>query len=473
MSREVTTRRTARKPGPEAGLYTYARAAPQERSRIHLRLSQGGEGLLLVNASRAFQLNPSAATMAWLVLEGRSDKEAIALLRRRYRVSLSSASQDFTTFRQQLEGLLGPEGACPIHDLDLEVTPPFGHIPEAPYRMDLALTYHCNCDCSHCYNARPRRYPELDTEHWKEILGRLRQIGVPHICFTGGEATLRRDLPQLVAHANSLGQITGLLSNGRRLSDPAYVNQLAQAGLEHVQVTLESCDPQTHDTMVGARGAWRQTVQGIRNSLARDLFVMTNTTLLAENAEHIADTIDFLAELGVPTVGCNALIYAGSGKTVGTGIPERELASILDIVRRKTEQNDQKLIWYTPTQYCHFDPVQMGLGVKGCTAAMYNMCVEPDGTVIPCQSFYRGLGNVLNDPWESIWNHELAIWLRERHYVPAACQQCALLRECGGGCPLSLPFQEPAAESSFLVEILPERPRARPQLDTEKVETSV
>ena len=87
----------------------------------------------------------------------------------------------------------------------------------------------------------------------------------------------------------------------------------------------------------------------------------------------------------------------------------------------------------------------MQLGVKACTAAAYNMCVEPDGAVIPCQSYYQSIGNLLSDPWEAIWNHELALWLRERRYVPPGCTDCALLAECGGGCPLSLPSLQPTA----------------------------
>jgi radical SAM protein with 4Fe4S-binding SPASM domain len=121
---------------------------------------------------------------------------------------------------------------------------------------------------------------------------------------------------------------------------------------------------------------------------------------------------------------------------VGTGLQEDELTPLLEMARKHTGDNDQRLIWYTPTQYCNFDPMQLELGVKGCTAALYNMCVEPDGRVIPCQSYYQPLGHMLNDPWDSIWNHELSIQLRERRYAPQKCTDCALLPECGGGCPL-------------------------------------
>jgi radical SAM protein with 4Fe4S-binding SPASM domain len=310
--------------------------------------------------------------------------------------------------------------------------------------MDLALTYRCNNDCSHCYNPRgsldrlPSTNNELNTVEWKRIINRLWEIGIPHIVFTGGEPTLRNDLPDLVAYAQSLGQVTGLNTNARRLSDPDYVQQLATAGLDHVQITLESHDPTIHDQMVASHGAWNQTVAGIRNSLSTKLFVMTNSTLLTHNAPYLASTLDFLANLGVPTIGLNALIYSGRGANVGTGLHESALPPLLELAREKIQKNGQRLIWYTPTQYCNFDPVLLDLGVKGCTAALYNMCIEPDGGVIPCQSYYRSLGNLLSEPWDSIWNHELAIYLRERKYVPESCKGCGLLPECGGGCPLIL-----------------------------------
>ena len=214
------------------------------------------------------------------------------------------------------------------------------------------------------------------------------------------------------------------------------MQELVDSGLDHVQITLESHDPNIHDHMVSPRGAWQDTVAGLRNVLGTRLFVMTNTTLLQENSPYLAETLDFLADLAVPTVGLNALIYSGRGTTVGTGLSEAALPPLLEIAREKTDRAGQRLIWYTPTQYCNFDPVQMELGVKGCSAALYNMCIEPDGSVLPCQSYYTSLGNILTDPWESIWHHDLSVSLRERRNLPEKCDTCALLAECGGGCPL-------------------------------------
>jgi radical SAM protein with 4Fe4S-binding SPASM domain len=428
---------------PEAGLYHYRRENAGELARVHLRVDPDGSGLLLVNASRVLRLNPTAAQMAYLALEAVPEPQALRALTARYRLSPAEARSEYAQFTAQLWELARPDGACPVCDLNLEVTAPFRAVPSAPYRMDLALTYRCQNECAHCYNVRPRATAELTTSQWGQALERLWEAGIPHIVFTGGEPTLRPDLPDLVAHAEHLGQITGLNTNGRRLSEPGYAQRLVAAGLDHVQITLEAPDAELHDALVGAPGAWQQTVTGIRQALAAKLHVMTNTTLLRPNSGQLAATLDFLADLGVPTVGLNALIYSGRGATVGTGLNEQELAPLLEVARARTEAHGQKLVWYTPTQYCHFNPVQLDFGVKGCTAALYSMCVEPDGAVIPCQSYYVPVGHVLHDAWPSIWNHPLAISLRERRDVPAACGACTLLPECGGGCPLARAAQSP------------------------------
>ncbi len=438
---------------PSSGLHHYTRETGHERSRIHLRIDPDGHGTLIVNANRILHLNPTAALMTYLVLENVEEKSAIKTIQKKYRVNSSQARGDLLALRQQLSELVRPDGACPIHDLELEIDMPFSARPSAPYRMDLAVTYRCNNDCAHCYNARERDFPELTTGQWFKILDKLWELGVPHIVFTGGEPTLRNDLPELIRHAETHGQITGLNTNARRLADEKYLQKLIEAGLDHVQITVESCDEVIHDQMVGARGAFKQTVRGLKNALASPLYVMTNTTMLKTNVHKIPDTLDFLAELGVPTIGLNALIYSGHGLTVGTGLRENELQPILDIATHKTSEHGQRLIWYTPTQYCEFDPTANNLGVKGCTAALYSMCIESNGNVLPCQSYYQALGNILSDTWDSIWNHKLSVQLRERQNLPSKCSGCTLIAECGGGCPLQ--FENHRTDLDSHKEILP------------------
>lgn len=402
---------------------------------IHLRTDSDGTGILFIDANSVYHLNPIAMMFAFGILEKKTDPEIIGNVINRFEAAKNDVLRDLEDFRPLMEKLIYDTGICPIHSLDLDLLTPFKTIPSAPYRMDMALTYRCNNDCSHCYNARERTFGEMDTNHWKLAIDKVIELGIPHVVFTGGEPTLRDDLLELIKYAADKGLVTGLNTNARRLNNSDYAKALADSGLDHIQITVESHDPVIHNHMVNAH-AFEQTVAGLKNAIATKLFVMTNTTMLQDNLSSIPDTLDFLAGIGVPTIGLNALIYSGHGASVGTGLRSDQLPGVLEIAVEKTKRYGQRLIWYTPTQYCGFDPQSLDLGIKGCTAALYNMCLEPNADVLPCQSYYTPVGNFLKDEWTTIWNHPLSLSLRFRKDLPAKCKDCFLLAECGGGCPL-------------------------------------
>ena len=429
---------------PEAGIYKYDIADESQRSRLHLRVDEGGSGLLLINASKIIYLNQTAMAMAYLYLNKIDKEEALDFLTDLFDAPEEALKSDYEVTIEKIDALIDENSnVCPICDLGLSTNMPFSAKLSAPYRMDLAITYRCNLDCAHCYNARARNYPELSTADWKKAIDKIWEIGIPHVVFTGGEPTLRDDLPELIAYADQKGMVTGINTNGTRLGDQKFLDSLIAAGLDHVQITFESHLPEIHNGMVRRDFAWKKTLEGIRNVVKSKLYMMTNTTLLNNNAGHLRETLQFLADEGVPTVGLNALIHSGKGAEVGTGLREEELPPLLSLAIEMTDKNHQRLIWYTPTQYCHFDPLLLDLGIKGCTAAYYNMCTEPNGDVIPCQSYYEPVGNILQDDWTEIWNHPLCLSLRNRQNIPQACKTCDFLQECGGGCPLSREHQNP------------------------------
>ncbi len=422
----------------EPGMYEYHTGPDSEQQfRLHLRVEKDRRGVLLINAAKVLHLNQTATEHAKLVLEETPADVAARQIAERYQVSRATALADFEEMHDTIFSIAqAGEEVCPVTYMDVSRIEPMSAEISAPYRMDLALTYHCQNDCPHCYVGRPKDFPTLSTEQWKAVIDRCWQQAIPHLTFTGGEATLRHDLVELIQYAEDVGLVTGLQTNGRRLRDRAYLDELLLAGLDHIQITLESHDPAIHDRMVGVDGAWQETVDGIKMVVDADVYMMTNTTMTTENVHGIEETIALIASLGVPTFGCNSLIYSGAAVAVGSGLREAELEPILERVKAATEEHHLRLIWYTPTQYCEFDPIGMELGIKGCTAAKYNMCVEPNGDVIPCQSYYVALGNILTDPWDAIWDHELARYLRNRDFMMEKCHDCPDQVLCGGGCPL-------------------------------------
>jgi radical SAM protein with 4Fe4S-binding SPASM domain len=395
---------------------------------------------MVINANTVLHLNETASAYTYYFMQGMPESGVLKQIRRMYRVSAAKAKADYEKLVYTISTLARTEKVCPISFLEVEKEEPFSYQYSAPLRMDLALTFKCQNNCVHCYAGGPHETAELNTSQWKEVIDRLRQIGIFILTFTGGEPTLREDLSELLQYAQNKGMVTGLITNGRKLKDIEYVKTLEKVGLDFVQVTLESHQPKVHDLMTDAEGSWKETVAGIKNAVQSQIYVTTNTTLSKYNAPEFLKTIDYIKELDVAAFGCNSLIYSGKANAVSQefALPIEELKELLPKIRDKAQQLNLKFLWYTPTQYCRLDPLQLGLGVKSCTAAMINMCVGPNGDVYPCQSYFESLGNILVDKWEKIWNHPLAVKIRNREYVEPKCKDCAQLQVCGGGCPLEL-----------------------------------
>ncbi len=433
-------RKILRQPQIPHGRYTYRGRDKFAGLALQLRVEPDRKGVMVINANTVLYLNETATTYAYFFMQGISEDAVLKKIRRMYRVNLKTAKSDYEKLVYTISTLAQTEKVCPISFLDVKSVEPFTQQYSAPLRMDMALTFRCQNNCVHCYAGGPHETSELSTEQWKEVIDRLKQIGVFILTFTGGEPTLREDLPELLLYAQNNGMVTGLITNGRKLKDKTYVETLEKAGLDFVQVTLESYKPETHDLMTAAKGSWNETVTGIKNAVKTHIYVTTNTTLSKYNAADFLETIDFLKEIGVAAFGCNSLIYSGKANKISEkfALPLETLSDILPKICDKANQLELKFLWYTPTQYCHFDPVKLGLGVKSCTAAMINMCVGPNGDVYPCQSYFESLGNILKDDWQKIWNHPLAVQIRNREYVEPKCKDCPQLQICGGGCPLEL-----------------------------------
>ena len=414
------------------GLYHFRGKDEFEGMRFHLRVDNEERGVLIINASRMVILNGTGIEYAMYILEGLDDDEIVRKIKKRYRVKKNVVKRDLEEFRRDLRAIAKCEEIISGMHVNLEE---IYKGQKAPYRMDLALTYRCNNNCIHCYNNR-RNSEELGTEEWKKVLDILWDLGIPHVVFTGGEPTLRDDLVELIRHAESNGQITGLNTNGRKLADAKYLASLISAGLDHVQITIESYDARRHDAITRVKGSYQETVKGIRNVLSQGIYLVTNTTVMQENLDDIIPTIEFLRDLGVKHIAVNSIIRSGRGLNAHA-VDYESLEKLLKRGRELSIIGDFEFRWYTPTPYCKLNPMELGLGMKSCTACRLNMAIEPNGDVIPCQSYYSPLGNILRDEFEKIWNHELCRGIRNRDYVPEECRTCPLLGVCGAGCPLS------------------------------------
>jgi MoaA/NifB/PqqE/SkfB family radical SAM enzyme len=292
----------------------------------------------------------------------------------------------------------------------------------APHRMDLMVsamsdscgTWQCNQKCIFCYAAGQEmgKVKELTTEEWKRAIDRLDAARVPMVTFTGGEPTQRADITELVGYAKRM--VTRLNTNGVNLT-PELVQQLKEAGLDSLQVTLYSHDEDIHNALVGSKHH-TDTIQGIRNAVAAGLDISVNTPLCKKNADY-EETLAFIHSLGVRFVTVSGLICTGMA---GINHEEYDLSSeeLFQIVRTAKafcNENDMEMDFTSPGLIAADKLDNLGINVPMCGACLSNMAVAPDGTVVPCQSWLggdSGLGNILTDPFKKIWNHPMCKSLR-------------------------------------------------------------
>jgi radical SAM protein with 4Fe4S-binding SPASM domain len=407
---------------------------------LQLRVEADDRGVMVINANTVLHLNQTATAFAYFFMQGLTENELIKKIGKMYKVDAQTAKADYEKLVYNISTLAQTEKIDPVTFLEIEKEEPFTYQYTAPLRMDLALTFRCQNNCVHCYAGGPHQTEELSTVQWKQVIDKLSSIGVFILTFTGGEPTRREDLAELLVYEQDKGLVPGLITNGRNLKDKVYVSLLERSGLDFVQITLESHKAEVHDKITDAAGSWAETVAGIKNAAQSQIYVSTNTTLSKQNNHDFLTTVDFIKSLGVDAFGCNSLIYSGRASDTSDefALTVDELKTVLPQIRDKANLLGLKFLWYTPTQYCQFDPLQFGLGVKSCTAAMITACVGPNGDVYPCQSYFESLGNILSDSWEKIWNNPLAKKLRSRGFAPSKCSDCGQLQVCGGGCPLEL-----------------------------------
>ncbi len=360
-----------------AGVYHYQ--APPDAEfpyRLHLRLEPDGDGVLIVNASTVLHLNQSAAEYAYHLIQGTTEEQAAREVALRYQVSAKQAMADFTDFKARLLTMIDIPDLDPVTFFDFERDDPYTGEISAPYRLDCALTYRLPEGADPQATPTKRVDRELATEEWNSIIDKAWEIGIPHIVFTGGEPTLCADLPNLIAHAEANGQVTGLLTNGLKLADDDYLNTLLQTGLDHLMVLLRPED----------EGAWA----ALENVLPEDLHTTVHLTLTPENASAAAAYLERLANMGV-----NALSLSESSP---------ELNEILQTTAEEATELGLSLVWDIPVPYSSHNPVALETAEdeppQGAGRAW--LYVEPDGDVLPAQGINQVLGNLLQDSWGKI-----------------------------------------------------------------------
>ncbi len=375
----IKERLTQKEPLP-TGLYTYQTPPEAEdQHRLHLRIEKDGTGLLVIDASTVLHLNQTATEFAFHLIKENDADQVAESMTKRYRMDKEHIRQDYEQFSERVQTMIDTPNMDPVTFLDIERQEPYTDVNSAPYRLDCALTYRVPDD-SHLEHAPLDRVErELTTDEWNAVFHKAFNNGIPHLLFTGGEPTIREDLPDLILHAEEVGLVTGLVTDGLKLSEDAYRSKLLVNGLDHLLIIFDPDNQQE----------WAM----LEKVLEDELFTTVHLTLI--QGQDLHPTIDRLAAMGV--------------RSLSLSESDRELTDELQHLRDYAAEHQLDLVWDMPVPYSKNNPVVLELEKgenqsppKGAGKAW--LYVEPDGDVLPAQGQYeKVLGNILTDPWEEIW----------------------------------------------------------------------
>jgi Radical SAM superfamily len=346
--------------------------------RLHLRLEPDGSGLLIVNASTILHLNPTAAEFAYHLVKQTPEEQMLREIRNRYRVSYNQALEDYKMLQDRILTLIHSPDLDPETFMDFERSTPHAQKISAPYRLDCAITYRLSGITDEAFVPLKRVDRELTTAEWISVFDKAWSFGIPHIILTGGEPTLRDDLPDLIAHTESTGQVVGLLSDGMKFADASYLQSLLQTGLDHLMLSLFPNDELS----------WK----ALSNVMAADLFVTVHHTLTLQNVSSTSQVLERLAKMEVKSISLSA--------------SDPSLHDSLTQYRNQAASLGLSLVWDLPVPYSAFNPVALETQQDNAPSGAGHdwLYIEPDGDVLPAQGVNRVLGNILRDPWEKLWS---------------------------------------------------------------------
>lgn len=310
------------------------------------------------------------------------------------------------------------------------IDPPMGLVAE--------LTHRCPLQCPYCANpvALHRTGAELDTADWRRVLQEAAALGVLQLHFSGGEPTVRKDLPELVGLAAGLGLYSNLITSGVLL-DQSSLDRLARAGLDHVQVSFQDTDPESADWIGGFGGGHARKLVAARAVVQAGLALTLNFVVHRHNVERIPRMLDLAEALGAGRVEIAHVQYHG------WALPNRDALlpsrAEMDLATAAVEAARQRLKGKLVVDYVI--PDYYASRPKACMGgwARRFITVTPSGQALPCHVAESLPG--LDFP--SVREHSLGdIWrdapafarFRGTGWMPEPCRSCDQREVDWGGC---------------------------------------
>jgi len=305
--------------------------------------------------------------------------------------------------------------------------------------LRVSVTDRCNYRCTYCVPdgvAHASRDDQLSFDEITALVACFARLGVRRLRLTGGEPTVRRDLPALVRHANAAGLYSNLITSGVLL-DAAALAGLVEAGLEHVQISIQDSDPANGDRIAGLPAAQEKKRAVAALVVGAGLPLTVNAVVHRQNLDRLPEMLDLAVAWGAGRIEIAHVQYYGWALANRAALlPTRiQLDRATDIVEaaRQRLKGVLAIDYVVPDYYAERPKACMG----GWGRRFLN--VSPAGKVLPCHAAESLPGFTFPD----VRRHSLAeIWygaeafnrFRGTDWLPEPCRSCERKEIDFGGC---------------------------------------
>lgn len=311
-------------------------------------------------------------------------------------------------------------------------------IQQPPVSLLAELTHRCPLQCPYCSNPLDleRVNGELDTETWCRVIDEANELGVLQTHFSGGEPTLRQDLPDLVRHAAGIGQYTNLITAGVLL-DREKLELLADAGLDHLQLSIQDSEADNANRIGGYKNghAKKMAVADMVTEIGLPLTI--NAVVHRQNLDSLDDIIELAVQKKAKRLEVAHVQYYGWALMNRAALmPTREQADrAVDLVKTAQERLKGVLVidYVVPDYYARYPKACMGGWGR------QNLNITPSGKVLPCHAAETittlDFDNVRDRPLAEIWHESTAFQaFRGTDWMEDPCKSCDRRSTDFGGC---------------------------------------
>jgi len=306
-----------------------------------------------------------------------------------------------------------------------------------PTTLLAEITHRCPLHCPYCSNplSMVGAHNELGAEDWKRVFSQARELGVLQLGLSGGEPLVRPEVEELAAHAHTLGLYTTLVTSGVGLTRPR-AEKLREAGLEHIQISIQDSDQATADHIAGM-SAVRQKLAAA--AVVRELgFAFSiNIVLHRANIDRIGEMIELAASLGADRLElANTQYYGWALENRKALMPTAaQVAAAADVVEKamRLHKGRMQIIYVLPDYHESYPkPCYGGWG-------KYYLVVMPDGRTLPCHGATHittlRFDNLCDHPLRWIWEQSPAFQaFRGDEWMQEPCRTCPRKSLDFGGC---------------------------------------